>query len=56
MWVLVLKHGKIIKTEGVVLPDRQVMKEGEDRGYRYLGILETDQLKEKEIKDLLSKE
>ena len=45
--VLVLKRGKIVKMEGVVLPDGQVMKEIEDRGYRYLGILETDQLKEK---------
>ena len=42
--------------EGVVLPDGQVMKEIEDRGYRYLGILETDHLKEKEMKDLFSKE
>ena len=42
--------------EGVLLPDGQVMKEIEDRGYRYLGILETDHLKEKEMKDLFSKE
>ena len=54
--VLVLKRGKIAKMEGVVLPDGQVMKEIEDRGYRYLGILETDHLKEKEMKDLFSKE
>ena len=54
--VLVLKRGKIVKMEGVVLPDGQVMKEIEDRGYRYLGILETDELKEKEMKDLFSKE
>ena len=32
--VLVLKRGKIAKTKGVVLPDGQVMKEIEDRGYR----------------------
>ena len=32
------------------------MKEIEHRGYRYLGILETDHLKEKEMKDLFSKE
>ena len=54
--VLVLKRSKIVKMEGVVLPDGQVMKEIEDRGYRYLGILETDELKEKEMKDLFSKE
>ena len=54
--MLVLKRGKIAKMEGVVLPDGQVMKKVEDRGYRYLGILETDHLKEKEMKDLFSKE
>ena len=42
--------------EGVVLRDGQVIKEIEDRGYRYLGILEKDHLKEKEMKDLFSKE
>ena len=41
--VLVLKGGKIVKMEGM-------------EGYKYLGILETDQLKEKETKDLFSKE
>ena len=54
--VLVLKRGKIAKMEGVLLPDEQVMKEIEDRGYRYVGLLETDHLKEKEMKDLFSKE
>lgn len=54
--MLVLKRGKIVKMEGVVLPDVQIMREIEDRGYRYLGILETDHLREKEMKDLFSKE
>ena len=54
--MLVLKRGKIAKMEGVVLPGGQVMKAIEDRGYRYLGILETDHLKEKEMKDLFSEE
>ena len=51
--VLVLNRGYIAKMEGVLLPDGKVMKA---RGYRYLGILETDHLKEKEMKDLFSKE
>lgn len=42
--------------EGVVLPDWQVLKEIEERVYRHLGIMETDHLKEKEVKDLCSKE
>lgn len=41
--------------EGIVLPDGQVMKEIDNSGYKYLGILETDWLKE-ETKDLISKE
>ena len=54
--VLVIKRGKIAKMEGILLSDGQVMKEIEDRGYRYLGILETDHLKEKEMKDLFLKD
>ena len=54
--VLILKRGKIVKMEGVVLPDGQVVKEIEERGYRHLGVQESDQLKEKEIKDLIAKE
>ena len=52
--MLVLKKGKIAKIERIVLPDEQVMKGIEERGYRYL--LETEHLKEKEMKDLFSKE
>ena len=54
--MLVLKRAKIAKMEGIVLPYGQVMKEFDDSGYKYLGILETDQLKEKDTKDLFSKE
>lgn len=42
--------------EGIVLPDRQVVKEIGESGYKYLCILKGDQLKEKETKDLFSKE
>ena len=43
--VLVLKRGKVVKMEGIVLPDGQVVKKIEDRGYRCYGILEIDHLK-----------
>ena len=42
--------------EGILLQDGQEVKEIDDSGYKYIGILETDQLKEKETKDLFSKE
>ena len=54
--MLVLKRGKISEIEGIVLPDGQVVKEIDDNGYKYLGILESDHLKEKEMKALVSKE
>ena len=52
---MVLKLGKIVKMEGVVLPDGQVMKQIKDRGYMYSGILVTHHLKGKEMKDLFLK-
>ena len=54
--MLVLKRGKIAKMEGIVLPDGQVMKEIDVSEYKYLGVLETDQLKQKETNDMCSKE
>ena len=42
--------------EEIVLTDGQVEKEIDESGFKYLRIMETDQLKEKETKDLISKE
>ena len=43
--VLVLKHGKIVKMEGrSCTTSGQVVKEIDESGYKYLGILGTDQL------------
>ena len=35
--------------EGTELPNGMTMKEVESEGYRYLGILELDKIKDKEI-------
>ena len=43
--VLVMKKGKAIATDGIELPDRQVVKDIEENGYKYLGILEMDKIK-----------
>ena len=56
MRLLVLKRDKIVKMEGILLQDGQEVKGIDDSGYKYIGILETDQLKEKETKDIFSKE
>ena len=49
--VLVLKRGKVVKQNGIVLPNGQVMKEIDESGYEYLGIVEIDKIKETEMKD-----
>ena len=49
--MLVVKRGKMIKSNVIKLPDDIVMtqlKEGE--GYKYLGALQADEVQEKEIK------
>ena len=48
--VLITEKGKVIR-----LPDGQHMKDIDETGYTYLGILETDKIKEKEIKESLAK-
>ena len=54
--ILVLKRGKTVKMQGIVLTDGQVVKKIDESGFKYLCIMETDQLKENETKDLFSKE
>ena len=42
--MLVLKRGKIVSSEGAEMPDGQRIKEVEENGYRYLGILEYNKI------------
>ena len=51
-----MERGKVIRTYGIRLPDGQHMKDSDKTGYTYLGILETDKIKEKEMKENFSKE
>ena len=51
-----MERGKVIRTEGIRLPDEQDMKDIDGAGYTYLGILETDKIKGKEMKEKFSKE
>ena len=50
--VLVMKRGKVTKADGIRLPDDRVIKSihGEN-GYRYVGILRSDQLLCNEMKE-----
>ena len=51
-----MERGKVTRTDCIRLPDEQDMKHIDETGYTYLGILETDKIKEKEIKEKFSKE
>ena len=54
--ILTMKRGKIVKSEGIKLPDTEVMKQVGQEGYTYLGIIELDKIKETEIKEKKPKE
>ena len=47
---VILQRGKIVRSTGVLLPDGKLMKAIDDDGYKYLGILESDKIKENEMK------
>ena len=44
--VLILKRGKITRSEGIELPNGDKLKEVGEEGYTYLGIVELDKIKE----------
>ena len=55
--VLVMKRGKVTKSDGIRLPDDRVIKSiHEENGYRYLGILQSDQVLCNEMKEKVSAE
>ena len=53
--VLIIERGKVIRADGIRLPDEQHMKDINETGFTYLGILETDKIKEKEMKNVTVK-
>ena len=53
--VLIMERGKVIKTNGIRLPDWEDMKDTDEAGYTYLGILETNKIKEKGMNKNLAK-
>ena len=48
-------YGKIKSTDGIELPSGGKIREIEEDGYKYLGILEYDRVKEQEMKDKFGK-
>ena len=49
--VIIMNRGKVKSTGGIELPSDEKIRETEEGGYRYLGILEYDRVKEQEMKD-----
>ena len=54
--IVTMKRAKIVKSEGVKLPDGEVMNQVGQEGYTYLGITELDKIKETEMKEKITKE
>ena len=55
--VLILKRGKVTENRGIQLPKDEVIKSlSENEGYKYLGVLEADQIKHSEMKKNVTKE
>ena len=48
--VVILRKEKLVKSDGIHLPNQEIMKEVDENGYTYLGILELDEIKEHEMK------
>ena len=54
--VVVMKRDKVVKNDGVDLPDGSRMKSIDEDGYKYLGILEYDEVLHAEMKIRLQNE
>ena len=56
--ILIMKRGKLAQCDGIQLPDNKWMRSVNESGesYKYLGILEADDIKHQEMKQLIQKE
>ena len=54
--ILIMKRGKIVNSDGIVMPGNEIVKGFEEEGYKYLGILEVDNVKHEEMKEELKRE
>ena len=55
--VLVMKRGNICKCKGIEIPSGELIKEIDtEGGYKYLGVLKADTIKDNKMKDNLKRE
>ena len=51
--ILTMQRGRMKRSDGLKLPDGEMMKEIDTTGYKYLGILQDDQIRHREMKEKL---
>ena len=54
--VVVMKRGKVVKSDGIQLPNGESIKSVGEEGYKYLGMLEIDEIMNQTMKELAQKE
>ena len=54
--LIIMKRGKMVTCDGIELPGGEKMKGVNEEGYKYLGIVELDGIKEKDMKERFTKE
>ena len=54
--MLVIKKGKIVTSDDTELPNEKVIKSLEGENYKYLGVLEADEVMVNKMKDNVKKE
>ena len=47
-----IQRGKVTRTEGIQLPDGNNIKDIDETGYKYLGIIEGEEIKHQEMKKI----
>ena len=51
-----IQRGKVTRTEGIQLPDGNNIKDIDETGCKYLGIIESEEIKHQEMKEKIKKE
>ena len=49
--VVIMKRGKLVRFDGIHLPNGDVIKQVDENGYTYLGILELNEIRENKMKE-----
>ena len=50
-----IQRGKVTRTEGIQLPDGNNIKDMDETGYEYLGIIKGEEMKHQEMKEKIKK-